>query len=119
MVAVDDAIAASSTEKRFERADRSWVDSVNSVKWQVRRSPAAVRLSSRGAAGLRAVEDGYGDGGNAKGSGCQGSGEPCRPYDVDLYFSILSIKSDFKRPSNPDRTGFWAVSRSIRSVPMV
>ena len=99
MVAVDDAIAASSTEKRFERADRSWVDSVNSVKWQpVRRSPAAVRLSSRGAAGLPAVEDGCGDGGNAKGSGCQGSGEPCHPYDVALYFSILSIKSDFKRP---------------------
>ena len=98
MVAVDDAIAASSTEKRFERADRSWVDSVNSVKWQVRRSPAAVRLSSRGAAALPVVEDGCGDGGNTKGSGWQGSGEPCRPYDPRPYFSILSIKSDFKRP---------------------
>ena len=98
MVAADGVIAASSTEQRFGRADRSWVDSVNSVKWQVRRSPAALRLSSRGAAGLPVVEDGCGEGGNAKGSGWQGSGEPCRPYDVALYFSILSIKSDFKRP---------------------
>ena len=96
MVAVDDAIAASSTEKRFERADRSWVDSVNSVKWQVQRSPAAVRLSSRGAAALPVVEDGCGDGGNTKGSGGQGPCGPCRPYDPRPYFSILSIKLDFK-----------------------